>query len=86
MENFVALESCFFAPAPEVRAAEIKGIAKFDQHVERHEEAKGVFAPLVIDDILHGDERAVFRQRVVGRLDQVFFFFRDSSRAKSSPS
>jgi hypothetical protein len=74
VENFVPFESCFFAPAPEIGAAKVKGVAKFDQHVERHQEAKGVFAPLVIDDILHGDERAVLRQRVVGRLDQLFLF------------
>ena len=35
---------------------------------------KGVFTPLVVDNILNGDEHAIFRQRVVGRLDQVFLF------------
>ena len=51
MKNFVAFESCCFAPAPEVGAAEIEDITKFNQYVERHEKAKGVFAPLVVDDI-----------------------------------
>jgi hypothetical protein len=60
MEDFVAFESDFFAPAPEIGAAKVKGGAELDQNVERHQQAKGVFAPLVIDDILHGDERAVF--------------------------
>ena len=60
MEDFVAFESDFFAPAPEIGAAKVKGVAELDQNVERHQQAKGVFAPLVIDDILHGDERAVF--------------------------
>src|SRR5262245_26084035 len=63
----------------EVGPAKIEGVAELDQHVERHEEAKGFFAPLVIDDILDGDERAVFRQRVVGRLDQVLLFSRFQS-------
>jgi hypothetical protein len=58
MEDFVAFESDFFAPAPEIGAAKVKGVAELDQNVERHQQAKGVFAP--IDDILHGDERAVF--------------------------
>src|SRR5215813_3847222 len=35
---------------------------------------KGVFTPLVVDNLLNGDEHAIFRQRVVGRLDQVFLF------------
>ena len=70
MEDFVALESCLFTPAPEVGAAEIKCITELDEHVEGHQQAEGVFAPLVIDDILHGDERAVFRQGIVSRLDQ----------------
>jgi hypothetical protein len=74
VEDFVAFESCFFAPAPEVRAAEIKRIAELDEHVEGHQQAEGVFAPLVVDDVFDGDERAVLRQRVVGRLDQLFLF------------
>jgi hypothetical protein len=70
MEDFVAFESCFFAPAPEVRAAEIKRIAELDEHVEGRQQAEGVFAPIVVDDILHYNERAVFRQGIVSRLDQ----------------
>jgi hypothetical protein len=70
VEDFVAFESCFFAPASEVRAAEIKRIAELDEHVEGRQQAEGVFAPIVVDDVFDGDERAVFRQGIVSRLDQ----------------
>lgn len=41
VEDFVAFESGFLAPAPEVGAAKVEGVAELNRHVERHEEAKG---------------------------------------------
>ena len=67
MKDFVAFEPGFLAPAPEVRTAKIEAVASFDEHVEGHQQAEGVFAPLVVDDILDGDERSVSLQRDDGK-------------------
>ena len=37
-------------------------IAEFDQHVERHEQAKDVFAPGIVDESLDGNQRPARRQ------------------------
>src|SRR6266851_7161419 len=58
MDEVEAFESDLAAPFAEVRAAEIKGVAKFDQHVQRHKQAEDVFAPRIVDDILNSHESA----------------------------
>ena len=62
----------FLAPAFIIGKGVIKGVAEFDQHIKRHQETKGVRPPRIVDDILDGDERPAFGQRVVGQLDQMF--------------
>jgi hypothetical protein len=85
VENFAALKPRFLTPAPEVGSTKIECVSKLDEHVERHHQTEGVFAPLVVDDVLDGDERAVFRQRAYADLIKCCFS-QDSSCAKSSPS
>src|SRR5262245_26980241 len=60
-----AAEARLGAPAVEVRTGEVERVAELDQHVERDEQAEEVLTPLVVDEGLHGDERATRRQRLV---------------------
>ena len=72
MNDFETFETHFAAPLAEVRSRVIERIAKFDQHVQRHEQPLDIFAPCVIDERLDGHERAARWQGVVGCVDEVF--------------
>src|SRR5262249_51827620 len=65
-QHRAALEAGIRAPGTEVRTGEVESVAELDQHVERDEQAEQVLAPLVVDQVLHGDERSAHREGVVG--------------------
>ena len=71
MNDFEAFEADLAAPFAEVRTGVIKGVAEFDEHVERHQQALDVLAAGVVDERFDGHERAAGRQGVVGRADEV---------------
>src|SRR4051812_10788283 len=52
LDDLATTEPCLFAPLGELGAGEVKRLAKFDQHVQRHHETEGVLPALVIDDVL----------------------------------
>ena len=43
-------------PAPKIGAAEIERVSELDEHVELHQEPEVVLSPLVVNDILYGNE------------------------------
>ncbi len=71
MQNVEALEAGFPAPAPEVRACEIEGVAELDQHIQGHQQPKDVLASVVVDQVLDGNQRTAVRQGRVSRPDQM---------------
>src|SRR5260370_1416265 len=66
-----AFEAQLAAPFSEIRAAEIEGFAKFNEHVQRHEQAEDVFAPRVVNDVFNRYKRTAGRERLVGGADEV---------------
>src|SRR5713101_9133015 len=71
VEDFKAFETGFPTPLAKIRARIIESVAKFDEHVQRHEQAEHVLAPRVVNQRLNGDQRATGRQRFVGAADEV---------------
>src|SRR6266436_7794109 len=71
VDDFKAFKSGFPTPLAKIRARIIKSLAKFDQHVQRHEQTEHVLAPGVVNERLDGDQRATGRQGVVGAADEV---------------
>ena len=65
MDDFKAFEAGFSTPFTKIRAGIIECVAKFDQHVQGHEQAKNIFAPRVVDEGLDGNKRAARRQGVL---------------------
>ena len=49
MQHLEALEANRGAPAAEVGARVVEGIAEFNQHVQRHQQAEDVLAAGVVD-------------------------------------
>src|SRR5215208_5442725 len=70
MNNLATGEPCLLAPLAELGAGKVKRIAKFDQHVQRHDETEGVLPALIVDYVLDGDQRAADWQRAVSLGDQ----------------
>src|SRR6202158_6115179 len=66
LNDLAMAEPCLFALLRELGAGEIKCVAKFDQHVQRHQETKGVLPELIVDDLLDRVERAPGRECTVG--------------------
>src|SRR5690349_782899 len=62
LHDFVATEAGLTAPAPEIRAGEVEGVAELDEHVERHHHAERVLAARIVDEVLDCDERPARRQ------------------------
>lgn len=58
MDDLELPEPRFAAPAAEVGAGVVEGLAELDEHVEGHEEALDVLAAGVVDEGLDGDEGA----------------------------
>ena len=54
-----------------MRPGVVERVAELDQHVQRHQEAEGVLAAGVVDEVLDRDERAARGQRLVRRADEV---------------
>src|SRR4051794_25269868 len=52
------------APACEVGAGVVEGVAELDQHVQRHHQSKHVLAPLVVDQVLDSDQGTAVRERL----------------------
>ena len=71
VNNFEAFEADFAAPFAEIGTGIIKGIAEFDEHVERHQQALDVLAAGVVNQRFDGHQRTAGRQSVVGRADEV---------------
>ena len=71
VDDFEAFEADFAAPLAEVRAGIIEGVAEFDEHVQRHQQALDVLAAGVVNQRFDGHQRAAGRQGVVGRADEV---------------
>src|SRR2546425_13261789 len=71
MDDFESFEADFTAPIAKVRAGIIKGIAKLDEHVQRHQQAEDILAPRVVNERFNGDEGAAGRQGVVGCANEV---------------
>src|SRR5262245_47529176 len=69
-----ALEADFGAPAAKIGSGVIEGVAKFDEHIERHEQTKNVLATGIVNERFNGDERAAGRQRIVGGADELHLF------------
>jgi len=44
------------APRPKVGSRVVEGIAELNQHVQRHEQIKDVFAPRIINQRLNGEQ------------------------------
>jgi hypothetical protein len=61
MHHVEALEANLGAPAAEVRPRIVERIAEFDEHVQRHEQAKDVLTAGIINEGFNGDERAAGR-------------------------
>ncbi len=76
MHNLITLEPGFPAPFPKISSGKIKRVAKLDQHIERHQEPKGIGAPLVVYKILDCDERAIFRQCFVCQAYKMLLLFK----------
>ena len=75
MNSFKTLESCLAAPLPKIRAAEIEGLTELDEHVQGHEQAENILAPLIVDKIFDGHESAAGWQRTVSGADEAHFLF-----------
>ena len=74
MDDLEAREARRAAPLAEVRARVVKGIAEFDEHVQRHEQAEDILPPRVVDQRLDRDQRAADGQRIVSGADELFLF------------
>src|SRR6185295_9983038 len=66
VDDFKALEADFAAPFTEVRAGIIERIAKFDEHIQGHEQPLHILAPRVVDERFDGHQRAAGWQGIVG--------------------
>src|SRR6266853_6756752 len=66
VDDLEAFEAGVLAPAAEIRAGIIEGVAEFDEHVQRHQQAEDVFAARVVDEGFDGDQGASGGQGVVG--------------------
>ena len=66
MNDIEPCEADLATPPAEVRSGIIERIAEFDEHVELHQQPLHVFAAGVIDQRFDGDQRAAWRQRVIG--------------------
>jgi hypothetical protein len=70
-QYFIPAEACFLAPTCKIRTGEIERVAEFNEHIERHQQAEQVGAPLVIDEMLDRDEGSAFGQRAIGLGDKM---------------
>ena len=66
-------ETCIAHPARTILTRVIKSTRSLNQHVEAHQQAKGIQSPLVINLCLKHDQRAAFRQRAIGLSKQYAF-------------
>src|SRR5262249_44485718 len=57
-------------------AGVIEGVAKFDEHVERHEQAKNILPASIVNQRFDNDESTAGRQRVVCGADEVHLFLK----------
>ena len=64
-------EACFQRPAAKVGVGVVEATKSFDEHVQRHEQAKGILSPFVVDHALDGNQSATGRQCLVRFPDQV---------------
>jgi hypothetical protein len=74
MHHVETLETELGVPAMEVRPRIIERIAEFDEHVQRHEQTKGILAAGIVNEGFNDDECAAGREGVVSRADVVHFF------------
>ena len=64
LDEVKTLEPRLTTPFAEIGSRVVKGIAEFDKHVERHQQAKGIFSSGIINQILNDDEGSAFRKRI----------------------
>src|SRR3954466_2081846 len=69
-ENLAAFEPCLQTPSREVGAREIERLTKLDEHVERHQKAKGIMPTLVVNQVLNGHKDTTLGKSVVGFSDE----------------
>src|SRR6476646_9358633 len=63
-------------PAGEVRTRVVESITEFDQHVERHEQAKCIIAAGIVDERLNNYKRPALGQRIIGFADKSLFLLK----------
>ena len=65
VQHFKMAEANFRAPATEVGPGIIKRIAKFDEHVQRHQQSKKVLAAGIINEGFNRHQRAARRESFI---------------------
>src|SRR4029078_10393108 len=68
------LDPDIFHPLPAVRPGEVESAMGFNEHIEAHEQPKGIVLTGVVDKGLVNDHRSAERQRVVGLAKEHHFF------------
>jgi len=63
-------EARLLHPADAVGAGVVEATGRFDQHVEAHQQAEGVFLPGIVDDRVVNDHRAACGQGGIGLAQQ----------------
>src|SRR4051794_19892980 len=76
MHHLEALKANLGTPATEVRRRVVERITKFDEHVQRHEQAKNILAARIVNQGFDNNECTARRQGVVSRADEMHLLFK----------